>query len=444
MSSVSQSSNSPKSLHPLRTTPPSEQAPTAAADHAVTAAPRRCVFSSAAPQNFTVAEQVIGAYRVVNRGALQANHPAFAQLHGRGTQANLAVTGFEIFGPDTTTLYPHVHTFLGHPNAPGEVLTKDQPWPNEAHHIDAKVLGRAGWLVANGFLVPGKGDGAITFVDEVTRVATRLTKKDDGFFYHRVRAVHWGPNKSLALLTARAKKPMLGATQAELVLLTPQRHAGGRITCHEQVLARGPDVFFEVEDFDGDGVEELICAQFFGKKLELMWWENGSLHRRELDPQVGTAFDVTLANLAGTAQRALVLTTHEGGQRGGVYAYEIPKDFKHAPWTKHTLLANVATRGGFMGAASPGSPVVFYPGKQRGKPWIFVSGDDSQRGHLLVPNSENPSDWTYREHIVLDSKSTIGRAAVGDVDGDGSPELFIPVHDANAVAVLSVVPKSSS
>ena len=339
-----------------------------------TAAPSADTFSKSRPlratpsQGFTVTEQVIGNYRLVNRGALRADHPAFAQLRGSGPQSCLAVTGFEVFGPDTTTVYPQVRTCLDRRGAEGQVIAKDQPWPNEAHPVGAELFGRSGWLVANGFLVPGKGDGAITFIDDVTHAATRLTKKDDGFFYHRVRAVHWGPNKSVALLTARAKKPIFGATQAELVLLTPSRDAKGAVSCTEQVLAKGPDVFFEVEDLDGDGVEELITAQFFSKKLELMWWENGSLQRRDLDPTVGTAFDLTLARLSGTTERALVVTTHEGGNQGGVYAYEIPKDFKRAPWTKHTLLSGVATRGGFMGAASPGSPAVFYPGKQRGSP----------------------------------------------------------------------------
>lgn len=393
------------------------------------------------PQGFTVAEQVIGDYRLVNRGALKTEHPSFAQLRGRGKSSDLVVTGFEVFGPDTTTVHRQVSAALQRPGPSAEVMSNLQPWPNEACAVGPELLGRPGWLVANGFLVPGKGDGAITFIDDETHAATRLTKKSDGFFYHRVRPVHWGLNQSVALLTARAKQPFFRPARGELVLLTPRRDAQGTVSWDERVLATGPDVFFEAEDLDGDGVEELIAAQFFGKKLEIMWWDGGLLRRREIDKEVGTAFDVTLANLSGTQQRVLVLTTHEGGSRGGVYAYEIPEDFKHGHWDKHTLLTGIQTRGGFMNAASPGSPTVFYPGKAWGKPWIFVSGDDSQRGHLLVPKSQDPQDWSYSEHIILDSKSTIGRAAVGDIDGGGHPTLLIPVHDANAVAAIGVVPK---
>lgn len=38
-----------------------------------------------------------------------------------------------------------------------------------------------------------------------------------------------------------------------------------------------------------------------------------------------------------------------------------------------------------------------------------------------MPISEDPEEWTYSEHILLDSNSTIGSAAIGDIDGDGTP-----------------------
>ncbi len=136
-----------------------------------------------------------------------------------------------------------------------------------------------------------------------------------------------------------------------------------------------------------------------------------------------------------------VVTNHESGNAGAVFAYEVPPNFKSQPWSKHTLLNHIQTHQFGFNSAAPGSPLVFYPSRdKRNKPWIIVSGDGSQQVHLLVPESQNPSDWQYSEHILLNTHSTVGKLAVADVDGNGYPKIFVPAYDNNEIEILTIRP----
>ena len=389
------------------------------------------------------------AFEVVPRGQISVSHPSFLALYpsqDRGAAMQLFISSFGVFGGDAVSVLPNVNETVQRGRLAQAIvpLTHKVTWPNEVAAVDAPLFKEPGYVVAGGFLVPGKGNGALTYLNGKTFEQHTLTTPKKGFFYHRVKAVHWGPNKSLALLTARAHKPMFGESRGELVLLTPRQGATALpFAFDEQVIATGPDVFFAALDLDGDGVEELVTSNFFSKdkSIQLYWFDGTQLQHRLLDNTVGTPFDLEFADLMGNGRQALVLTNHEGGQRGAVYAYEIPKDWKSAAWPRHTLLAGIQTRQGGPGAASPGAPVVFYPGEAAGKPWILVAGDGSQRAHLLTPNSADATDWGYTESIVADVRGTVGKVAVGDVDGDGHPEIFVPAYDGNKILMFSVKPR---
>ena len=46
---------------------------------------------------------------------------------------------------------------------------------------------------------------------------------------------------------------------------------------------------------------------------------------------------------------------------------------------------------------------------------------------MLVPASDDASDWSYNKTRVVQSTGTVGTPAVGDIDNDGIPELFVSV-----------------
>lgn len=45
----------------------------------------------------------------------------------------------------------------------------------------------------------------------------------------------------------------------------------------------------------------------------------------------------------------------------------------------------------------------------------MVSGDGTQRAHLLRPTSEDPSNWIYQMETILFVNATVGGIAIGNL-----------------------------
>ena len=74
------------------------------------------------------------------------------------------------------------------------------------------------------------------------------------------------------------------------------------------------------------------------------------------------------------------------------------------------------------------------------KPSIIVSGADDGRVYLLRPQSWSQYIWHYSTDVILHREgSSIGVPAVGDVDGDGNVEVFVP--EKNFIHVLTYAGK---
>ena len=69
----------------------------------------------------------------------------------------------------------------------------------------------------------------------------------------------------------------------------------------------------------------------------------------------------------------------------------------------------------------------------------MVSADDGGWVDMLVPSDANASDnWEYVKTRIVQSTGTVGTPAVGDVDGDGVPELFVPLYDEGRLAMYTI------
>jgi hypothetical protein len=137
----------------------------------------------------------------------------------------------------------------------------------------------------------------------------------------------------------------------------------------------------------------------------------------------------------------LLATNHVNDAKlSGLYAYEIPTNWKTQPWTRHTLYSGIPTRNSGQGQAAPGQAVVFYPyDKPQSKndmPHIVLSGDGSQMCYLLVPNGA----FNYTVSTLVNVGGTVGTPAVGDVDNDGYVEIFVPAYDANLIYAFTFAP----
>jgi hypothetical protein len=428
---------------------------------------RRTAALLAAALALAVPEASASGPEARSLGTIQVGKPAFLALvpFQPGEAPTLVISSFRMFGRDTVRTVPAVGEFLEDLGAVRPTLLTDRiTWPNETDWTPGSIFGFDALTVSSGFLVPGKNRGAVSVLPLRDGAAfwahepIRLSPDMPGWFYHRAVWRDMDGDGAQDVITARARKPMMGAGRGKLVWLrNPGRQirenaadgikVGAAPSWEEQVLAEGPDVHFRLEDLDGDGTEEVLATEFFGKRLSVSWFEGGEgplasrgLRRRVIDAQLGSAFDLELVDLDGDGRRDLLVTNHEPDEKAAVFAYEIPDDFRNEAWPRHTLIEGIETRQGGPKQASPGRATAFHPrpAEPGARPWILVSGDGSQRAHLLVP--EEGSRWAYREETLVDVGGTVGLCLAEDVDGDGYTEIFVPSWNKDEIHVFTFAP----
>jgi hypothetical protein len=374
------------------------------------------------------------------KGEMSIKKPAFLSLERLQENAplSLVVSSFNPFGSDGISTYSDIASHLTLLNEAKPSWSAPIRWPNEARLVDSHFVGKPMMIVAGGFLVPGKATGAITLIDPVTQESSALTQDKSGYFYHRTHLMDFNGDGRLDVLTARVNKPIIGASKGELLWLEQPAENALSQRWKEHVLVSGPDVHFQVRDIDDNGTPEIIATQFFSKKLTLLWSEEGKYQVRVIDDTLGSAFDVVLADINSDGQDDLLVTNHEKDEKAAVFAYEIPADFRAGVFKRHTLIAGIETQSGFQ-AASPGQAVAFHPTKALAseKPYILVSGDGSHKAHILSAKSQEKTDWSYEESVLVNAQGTVGQSAVGDVDGDGAAEIFVPSYDRDVIHVFS-------
>ncbi|NBO37155.1 hypothetical protein EBU99_01085 [bacterium] len=407
-----------------------------------------CAFSSSLALAKTF---VTEDFTLEERSILSIKRPGYLSLAFDPTnqQNHLLISSFQLFGADSLFSVTNWQRGLAKPEELDTTLLNNNiTWPNEARTANSELFAEKGILVSGGFLVPGKSTGAITFVPWAhPEDARTLTAARKGWFYHRTEEIDINEDGLQDIMTARAFKPMMGASDGELLWLeNPGPQDSNQSTpWKEHVIARGPDVHFRILRSSPDQPLTIFTTEFFNKRLTAhRLTSSGEFNHVTLDDQLGSAFDIQLSDLNADGTIDLLVTNHEGNEKASVIAYEIDHQTLKVK-SKHTLLTGIPTRQKGFKASSPGPVISFTPTSKPGyatrKPWILVSGDGSQKAHLLVPNDDsNSNDWNYREYILWNPTSTVGQSAVGDIDGDGRVELFIPAYDANQVAVFTLTP----
>lgn len=364
-------------------------------------------------------------------------------------QQHLFVSNFKLFGKDTLFSISNWHKGLSDASELHlEVFNEDTVWPNEARAADPNLFGEEGVIVSGGFLVPGKATGAVTFVPwSNSKKPQVLTKPKKGWFYHRTEEFDVNGDGYLDLITARAFKPMFGKPDGELLWLEnpgPNRQLDSE-SWQEHIIGRGPDVHFRVLPPNDGYPLTIISTEFSAKKLSAFRRNSeGSFDYTLLDETLGSAFDIQLADLNTDGNTDLIVSNHENDEKASVFGYELDL-INLKIKARHTLITGIQTKQKGIQAASPGPVLAFHPTNSKGnptsKPWVLVSGDGSQKAHLLVPEDEvSTHNWKYNEHVIWNPTSTVGQSTVADLDNDGLLEIIIPAYDANKIGVFSILP----
>ncbi len=356
-------------------------------------------------------------------------------------------------------------------NASVSTLTQNVTWPNTAvaASLGSAPAGTNSFLVAGGFLVPPKTVGALTYVEAAADWSGvegmwTLSVPDGnalfgGWFYHMAVLYDVDGDGTDDILSARATKPLIGASAGELVWLP--RGSLASVPWQEQVLFNGtysPDVFFALRDLDGDGADEIVSASYFsGGAVSVLYlvdgaatpglWSNASaIAQVVLDTSLGTMFGLSFGDVNGDGVEDLLVTNHvDNITLSGVYAYEIPQGpgawRSPAAWTRHTLATGFPVLIPGPGQAAPGAAVLLPQPAQNAtaRPSIVVSGDGAESFYLLTPFG--PADtWAFNTSLLYACNGTTGEPLAGDFNADGALDLLLPCYDTNHIAGFTLRP----
>ncbi|CAG7834280.1 unnamed protein product [Allacma fusca] len=415
-------------------------------------------------------------------GTIPLNYAAFVEVYDdiKNNNSDRYTLYISTFNPINFSKDPKYYlrspgNLLGNVSA-WEFQTIDQGdntavWPNNPDFMPAQVAGAQGLVWTSGFLVPGKTKGSLELYDTVSDPPVgpfTISSQDTvEWSYHRVIWKDMDKDGDLDALTARFHKPILGNTHTQFAWLenpglnlrdTPVNGWTQHVIQDSYVDGNlGPDVHFR--NFElvsrGETFDCILSAEFWREQLVLYYTSTGwsdwtQVRRIPIDITLGQPFDVYLDDFNRDG-KIDILATGYNHTLGNVFAYEIPEDFRNGTFTKHTLAdgfkANPIIGGQSM---TPGSPKPFYPskayederigGRQR-KPYIIVSGDDDGKHYILEPNSEDANDWSYTKHILVDTeKTTSGKFAVVDLDGDGYTEIVAAGYSSGTIYVYTYKP----
>ncbi|KAI9162799.1 hypothetical protein HJFPF1_04391 [Paramyrothecium foliicola] len=388
--------------------------------------------------------------RVRSLGSLSITKPGFLSLlKPNGGSDTLFISSFALFGTDQINRVNNIASSVSGglssvtpARVPGSVT-----WPNDVTLAPRALFGTEGFIVGGGFLVPGKGNGGLWFSPSQTGgtsgALVKLSGTKSGWFYHKAEFVDVDRSGSLSIVSCRANVPLFGSRATMLVILRPQNRAQPLGPWVETEIGAGCDALFTVHDLNNDGIPEILSTSFFTNEFNLYHTtaSNGfanitSIRKISLDKTIGAAFDVEVVDINGDGKLDLLVSNHQGSGANpspAVYAYEIPTDITNAAgYIRHTLASGFPITQGGLNQASPGSPLAFLPNTSRkGRPYIALAGDAAQIAYVLIPGTT--TGWDYTVTTLHNCGCTVGKLAVGDVNGDGKTEIYVPCYDNDRV-----------
>jgi len=326
-------------------------------------------------------------------------------------------------------------------------------WPNKLGRAPTELGDFI--VVPDGFLPPGMSDGDL-FLARADGSVARISESKTGTFYHEVEWHDFNGDGLKDILTVRCTKTgsvFSGfAFTGEMVWMeNPGKAEMDKVLWKEHHIADGPDVIFK--SIPGpNGGRAVFATEFFngaGPQLSVhMLHANGTRYAdKVIDTAVGgmgKPFAVDIDDLDGDGVNELLVTNHQGPDDEilpAIFAYEVNwNDLTGAASSyKRTTLTYGPSenKNNNAGVGAPGFAHAFYPAAgMSGPKYIFCAGDGAFDVWILIPK---PGERFGYETKLIDIGGTTGEILRYDFDGDGIQDLLVPDNDFWGLHVITFV-----
>ncbi len=213
-------------------------------------------------------------------------------------------------------------------------------------------------------------------------------------------------------------------------------------------------VFLKMHDVDGDGDQDILLTHFFGypARPSVIWLEQleapseansyaGQWANHSIDSTIGLGYHMEIVDMDLDGEVELVVGSHNhqddprmidaNGELipPGMYIFEFPDNPKELSQWPYQIVSQEFRITLAGSPASQGTPGIFSVGDIDGNGWpdIVVPGDGNDKLWVL----RQSADGQFVLETVVEGAKMIAMAVAADVDGDGTQEIVAAQHNSN-------------
>ncbi len=338
--------------------------------------------------------------------------------------------------------------------------SENLPFINDPQIVDVDEDGFLDIIVNQGFIQTNGGSQQWIKGPAFTQrfnFANETTSGNTYYFWHEVVQFDLDGDGKKDIITTSAQTQDAantnnGSIDPKNAKIEWYRHLGGGNFEYHLINDSLGGVFLKLHDIDNDGDQDIVVSQFFWgvNRPALVWLENvnapsttnsyqGDWNYHEIDNTTGLGYYMQFYDIDIDGKDELVYVNHNnedyadvdygsGVVMPGLFYFEIPSNpASSSQWTKKTIYDGFRTTlFDFGNPASQGCPGIFSIGDVDGNgyPDITVPGDGNDTLYLF---RQIPGNIFVKE--VLDNGKMFGMTKISDLDGDGSNEIIAAKHN---------------